>query len=118
MSDHRLDDDYSAPSDRERSTPNTDVTEQITVPDRDLGPFEMAHIMRQIARCANFLASRILREAGVNDNAGAENQVVQAIIGCAAQASVAYMALEGPRRVAPGVPPPMPKGWGGGGGRA
>jgi len=82
-----------------------DIHEEITVPDRDLSPSEMARIMRQIARCSNMVAGLIMRYAAINGSVhsvGAGAQITQSILACAAQADQAAILLEGPSRIATG----------------
>jgi hypothetical protein len=105
-------DDLPDVNGKDRPTDNT-ITEQITVPDRDLSPVEMARIMRQVSRVTNFLAGNIMRymaTSGLPRTVGAGAQITQAIINCAAQADMAAVQLEGPSSIAPydgraGMPP-------------
>jgi len=88
-----------------------EVTETITVPDRDLSPSEMARIMRQVAHVTNFLASLVMRQAGLSSRervVGAGHPITQSIIACAAQADAAAINLEGPSQVATGGPQVVP----------
>jgi hypothetical protein len=78
------------------------VHESITVPDRDLSPAEMHKIMRQVSRVCNFLASLVMKQAAIaNDarTAGAGHPICQNILNAAAQADSAALQLAGPPQI-------------------
>ena len=91
------------------------IEETIIVPDRDLTPAEMAKIMRQVARVANFLSSLIMKHAAITERdraIGAGHPVCQAILAVAAQADAAAINLlpPPPQIMQPGaVPVQMPR---------
>jgi hypothetical protein len=87
------------------TTSTTDITEIITVPDRDLSASEVARIMRQVARVCGFVVGNIVRHSALMNQpgiAGAEHPIFQSIYACAAQAGTAAVNLEGGPKVLAG----------------
>ena len=84
------------------------LTERIHIPDwdsaRDFTPSDLARILRQFARLANYLGGNVMRTAALANSphaGGAAHPVTQAIFNIAAQAESAAVQLEGPSRIMP-----------------